>query len=269
LYDTGFYNIGVRPTSEDIGTGGTDPWGNPLSFTRQWQANLLGTATVDTFTVNPARFDKPFSWYGDAVFFPGGLTGPEWPIVTFFPCPPGGPVPCTLGIEEGKGHGAVPKFPTGQGFFIDMLQAQAINDMSLAVDGSFKVPTLRNVELTGPFFHNGGQATLEQVVEFYNRGGDFAKQNLASLDPDIHPLGLKNKQQKDLVAFLKALTDERVRCEQAPFDHPEITVPDGAMGNSASVTDDGTGQAIEDFETIAAVGANGRNKNQCLKGFLE
>jgi cytochrome c peroxidase len=264
LYDTGFYNIGVRPTSEDIGTGGTDPWGNPLSFTRQWQAGLLGTATVDTFTVNPARFDKPFSWYGDAVFFPGGLTGPEWPIVTFFPCPPG-PVPCTLGIEEGKGHGAVPKFPTGQGFIVDMLQAQAINDMSLAVDGSFKVPTLRNVELTGPFFHNGGQATLEQVVEFYNRGGDFAKQNLASLDPDIHPLNLSNKQQKDLVAFLKALTDNRVRCEQAPFDHPGITLPNGAKGGN--VKDDGSGQAIENFETIKAVGANGSNK--CLKGFLE
>ena len=176
--------------------------------------------------------------------------------MTFFPCPPG-PVPCTLGIEEGKGHGAVPAN--------NPANLTAIEDMATAVDGSFKVPTLRNVELTGPFFHNGGQATLEQVVAFYNRGGDFAKDNLASLDPDIHPLDLTNKQQKDLVAFLKALTDERVRCEQAPFDHPQIILPNGAKGGN--VKDDGTGQAVENFETIGAVGAGGSNK--CLKGFLE
>jgi cytochrome c peroxidase len=38
-------------------------------------------------------------------------------------------------------------------------------------DGTFKVPTLRNLELTAPYFHNGGQRTIRQVVEFYNRGG--------------------------------------------------------------------------------------------------
>ena len=42
--------------------------------------------------------------------------------------------------------------------------------------------------LTAPFFHNGGQLTLEQVVEFYNRGGDFAIENLGDLAPNIHPL---------------------------------------------------------------------------------
>ena len=67
------------------------------------------------------------------------------------------------------------------------------------------------------------------------------------------------------MAFLKALTDERVRCEQAPFDHPQITLPNGAKGGN--VKDDGTGQAVENFETIGAVGAGGSNK--CLKGFLE
>ncbi len=41
-----------------------------------------------------------------------------------------------------------------------------------AVDGSFKVPILRNVGLTPPYFHNGGQASLHEVVDFYSRGGD-------------------------------------------------------------------------------------------------
>ena len=46
-------------------------------------------------------------------------------------------------------------------------------DGRLGISGAFKTPGIRNVEFTGPYFHNGGQATLEQVVEFYNRGGDF------------------------------------------------------------------------------------------------
>jgi cytochrome c peroxidase len=52
---------------------------------------------------------------------------------------------------------------------LDHVPAHAPRD---AVDGSFKVPILRNVGLTPPYFHNGGQANLHQVVEFYSRGGD-------------------------------------------------------------------------------------------------
>ena len=48
----------------------------------------------------------------------------------------------------------------------------------VAVDGAFKVPSLRNVALTAPYFHNGSAATLMQVVEFYNRGGNFAANNI-------------------------------------------------------------------------------------------
>ena len=106
-----------------------------------------------------------------------------------------------------------------------------------AVDGAFKVPTLRNVALTAPYFHNGGQATLRQVVEFYNRGGDrrgpngndttgFGGNN-SNLDPDIEPLGLTETEIGDLVEFLKALTDNRVACHAAPFDHPELVVFNG------------------------------------------
>src|SRR5262245_30829631 len=79
-------------------------------------------------------------------------------------------------------------------------------------DGAFKVPTLRNVELTAPYFHNGGQATIRQVVEFYNRGGDFREHNARNIDFEIGKLNLTNSQIDDLVAFLTgALTDERVK----------------------------------------------------------
>jgi cytochrome c peroxidase len=95
------------------------------------------------------------------------------------------------------------------------------------VDGAFKVPGLRNAELTGPYFHNGGQARLRQVVEFYDRQSDFGDLNISNLDPNIAFINLEEEDEDPLVAFLVGLTDERVRQEQAPFDHPQILVPDG------------------------------------------
>src|SRR5262249_13880768 len=87
-----------------------------------------------------------------------------------------------------------------------------------------RTPGLRNVEFTGPYFHNGGQATLEQVVDFYNRGSDFPE---GGVGPDIRRLGLSLNERASLVAFLKPLSDDRVRFERAPFDHPELGVPAG------------------------------------------
>lgn len=87
-------------------------------------------------------------------------------------------------------------------------------------DGQFKTPSLLNLELRGPYMHNGRFATLEDVVEFYNRGGDFGAPNH---DPRVRPLGLSPQQKADLAAFLKRpLTDDRVKLEQPPFDRPKL-----------------------------------------------
>ena len=59
-----------------------------------------------------------------------------------------------------------------------------------AVDGSFKVPILRNVGLTPPYFHNGGQATLHEVLDFYSRGGD--RRGSISQDTTGYPLSDQN-----------------------------------------------------------------------------
>ncbi len=86
--------------------------------------------------------------------------------------------------------------------------------------GAFKSTSLRNVELRTPYMHNGQFATLEEVVEFYDRGGDFAAPNLPNL---IRPLFLTSQQKADLVAFLKRpFTDPRVRDELPPFDRPQL-----------------------------------------------
>jgi cytochrome c peroxidase len=87
--------------------------------------------------------------------------------------------------------------------------------------GRMRVPTLRNVELRAPYFHNGRFATLEDVVEFYDRGGDFDAPNKPVLL--IRPLGLAAQQKAALVAFMKRpLTDPRVEAGLSPFDHPTL-----------------------------------------------
>jgi cytochrome c peroxidase len=163
--DTGFANIGVRPTADDPGVGGLDPFGNPLSIARM------------------------------------------------------------------------------------------AGDTPDAADGSFKVPGLRNVELTAPYFHNGGELTLRQVVDFYSRGGSFDN---AEKSPDLQVLNLTDAEKDDLVEFLKALTDPRVKNQSAPFDHPELFVPVGEKTEAGGgVVTDASGRAVDCFRQVPATGAGG------------
>jgi cytochrome c peroxidase len=69
--------------------------------------------------------------------------------------------------------------------------------------GRFKTPTLRGVARTAPYMHDGSLATLEDVVEFYQRGGG----KNAYLDPVLEPLPLSTEDVRALVAFLRALSD--------------------------------------------------------------
>jgi cytochrome c peroxidase len=95
-------------------------------------------------------------------------------------------------------------------------------------EGLFKVPSLRNIELTAPYMHDGRFATLEQVVDFYNNG----VVNHPNLSPPLRNppgspgaglprrLNLTNAQKAALVAFLKTLTDTSVTTDekfQDPF----------------------------------------------------
>ena len=185
FYDNGFYNIGVRPTLEDLGVGASHPQLGPLSYTRRRQ--------------NGQDVDQDIH------------------------------VP----------HGA-----------------------RVAVDGSFKTPGLRNVELTGPYMHNGGMKSLTEVVQFYTRRADFFKQNMDNLDPDVDGISELQENPEDIqavVEFLKALTDERVRHRKAPFDHPEIVIMHGHSHVSGGV-------ALDDGRTLPAVGRNG---GPAIKTFVE
>ncbi|MEL0584996.1 MAG: cytochrome c peroxidase [Candidatus Thiodiazotropha sp. (ex. Lucinoma kazani)] len=74
--------------------------------------------------------------------------------------------------------------------------------------GAFKTPTLRNIDITQPYMHDGSLETLEDVVDFYNNGGRVAVSDTLSdfQSGGIRPLDLNDQEKNDLVAFMKALT---------------------------------------------------------------
>ena len=73
---------------------------------------------------------------------------------------------------------------------------------------AFKTPNLRNVMLTAPYFHDGSQATLWDVMDHYNKGDGLTD---PWLDGDIQPLALMEREIDDLVAFLASLTSSQYR----------------------------------------------------------
>jgi cytochrome c peroxidase len=147
----------------------------------------------------------------------------------------------------------------------------------VANSAAFKVPGLRNVELTAPYFHNGSVMTLDDVVNFYVRGGNFPLlADSPDLDPGIVPLGPLqgiNKaavdQRAALVAFLKTLTDERVRSQSAPFDHPELVVPNGDPGFIKIPARDANGSVAVIPVTIDPFVSPTSNRNPTISGTNE
>lgn len=83
--------------------------------------------------------------------------------------------------------------------------------------GAFKTPTLRDIASTGPYMHDGSEKTLEDVVEFYNRGGVPN----SHLDMAVKKLGLNQGEKQDLVAFMKSLGGVRWRRITAPAELPK------------------------------------------------
>lgn len=79
--------------------------------------------------------------------------------------------------------------------------------------GSFKTPTLRNIAVTAPYMHDGSLKTLDDVVEFYDKGGRVKDSDAINgyQSGGMRPLDLTKRQKKDLVAFLEALTSPQFR----------------------------------------------------------
>jgi cytochrome c peroxidase len=83
--------------------------------------------------------------------------------------------------------------------------------------GVFKTPTLREIEHTAPYMHDGSLKTLDEVVEFYNKGGIRNK----NLDERVKKLNLTDSEKSDIVAFLKALNGDGWQQIKAPLIFPQ------------------------------------------------
>ncbi|WP_445368947.1 cytochrome c peroxidase [Methylomonas sp. BW4-1] len=250
LMDLGFANTGVADPDSDVGVDGADDFGNPLSFTKQYVQYLLdnpagvldsGVSTLQACDFIKALADNaiPFSrWFGvaDGIIADGSKEG--------------------LLRNQNCTVASSAYIPTAAAALANLTTEK----MSIATKAAFKVPTLRNIELTGPYMHNGSMSTLEQVLEFYSRKGNFNNDNKHIVVNQIALSGQPASIRADLIEFLKTLTDERVRYDKAPFDHPEIVVPHGHAGDNVAVTPGNplnSNLAIEETMTIPAVGANG------------
>ncbi len=96
--------------------------------------------------------------------------------------------------------------------------------------GAFKTPTLRNIEKTPPYMHDGSLQTLEEVVDYYNTGGamDGIRPENRFIDPRIRPLHLTDQQKSDLVAFMRSLTSpqydkvDTVQAVRGDKENPEL-----------------------------------------------
>ncbi len=153
-----------------------------------------------------------------------------------------GPMLSDATVSHYQAHGPLNRDGGDQGFHnigladsdLDFGRADyGLGGVTNSVSGSpfdeyaFKTPTLRNIKLTAPYFHTGSNPTLEHVIDFYDRGGDFANPQRSI---DVLPLNLTQLDKLALIDFMKnALTDCRVEKQRAPFDHPELAVVNGPL----------------------------------------
>jgi cytochrome c peroxidase len=237
LVDLGFSNTSVTPDDYDIGLGDKDPYGNPLSFSEQYLNTLKEPKKkkmIDPIKILACEFDNSFI----EDFMKGELIKDK------------------LAVGACKSNNALAKVPSPTNAKAELERLDQ-GRLSVATRGAFKIPTLRNVELTGPYMHNGSMKSLEEVVEFYNRGGNVTNRRHSSTL--VFEQGLTEQDKKDLVAFLKTLTDNRVRWEKAPFDHPSLKVSHNHLLQENEL---GAGLADESYINIPAVGENGRTPYQ-------
>ena len=253
FFDTGFTGTGVTPVENDIGLGDTDPFGNPLSFSDQYMQLLAGDtgAVVDPFVadVRPCDLDTPIA------------TDSDTPHPLLFTR--------ADGVQQQSQSTAdcfnpdATFIPTVAAVFAELKKPDRRRFLS-AAKGSYKIPTLKNIELTGPYMHNGGMATLDEVLQFYVRGGNFETdpKEFAKVFDQVD-VRVSPEKFEDLRNFLLSLTDERVRYERAPFDHPELIIPHGHEGNDVAITETSSIDEVlgkDEFLLIPAVGAEGRTQ---------
>lgn len=135
-----------------------------------------------------------------------------------------------VGLYNVAGKGDYPDYHLHGVAASKMVQGLHAFTGNAADRGRFRTPSLRNVELTGPYMHDGSIATLVEVIEHFDQGGrnvlngPFAGDGRLNpnRDPLIRPLKLTVQQKSDLLAFLHSLTDHSFVTNPA-FSDPAFT----------------------------------------------
>jgi cytochrome c peroxidase len=249
IVDTGYLNNGAAPSEADPGIDNTDDFGYPLAFAPQYLAKLANRPKgqfepLPVVLACDIGFDN--SGYFTAAEF-GGSVIPD----------PAGTVGC---VNTNPAQAVVPTAD----IVAAALDRGAAERQLGPIGHQFKVPQMYNIELTGPYMHNGGLSNLDQVLDQYlTQEGNFKPGNSAAhSNPDMHA-GLifsAPVTREAMLDFLSALTDDRVKYERAPFDHPELRVPNGHPGSEQQTQEDPAhpGLARDNLLVVPAVGKNGR-----------
>ncbi len=249
VYDTGFYNIGVRPTPEDISLG-DQIGGVPLAITKLAEVIAGGSsAGLDATKINTIA-----GWLaaGNVLMLPTSPTNLT-------------PVPFRLNLACGPGLNAV----TANNTVVNCVPT-VIPGERLLRNGAFKAQGLRNVQFTGPYLHNGSKMNLRQVMEFYKTAGHFTNLNLNNLDAGMKIFALGVADEAAVVELMETgLTDWRLAHEQGKFDHPEICIPNGhdpvtgetRLVGIPAVGSSGNGLRLQTFEEHLANTLHAHNLN--------
>jgi len=240
VYDSGFYNIGVRPSQEDLSIFMRSDKNRPFSVGMLAQDILRNDPTVTPVRnlLLSGNLKQPAAATGYPAFTVDLSPVPQTNFVVG--CAPPAPNAVANGQVGGQGCAG--------------LNANE----RLAIRGAFKTSTLRNTKFMGPHFHNGARASVRDVIAgHYNVGGlfnlAFNPQNCAlkpngtsntkgclvgqvDFDAGILNLGLTADQINAITALIEVgLTDDRVAKESGVFDHPQLCVPAGHDASGATL----------------------------------
>jgi len=276
FYDSGFYALGVSPPRLDRGIGGWDPVLECAPPGEGASALAAGNGTARPMMTDDAReqYQAASGARGSAYRFPAspGERRVTEVAAAFPDCDPG-PLP-RLPADLSWNRNVFPPASGIADLAVPLRRSEAhflsrsrrlvfneepygyrkpfLHDNELTFWGAFRTPTLRNVEITAPYMHNGRLFAIDDVIEFYDDGGTLWQR--VDTNPDKHPamapLGLTEAERKALRFFLACLTDSRVRHERAPFDHPSLVVVNGYENRAGRVGD-------ERIQSIPATGAAG------------
>ena len=200
--------------------GGSPEDADPISV------NTLNKALAQ-YVRSLARWNSPFDRYvrGEKEPFDPAVRrgfnlfmGKAACATCHFPPTFNGTLPALYAETESEVLGSVVRFPAAKPELTDDLGRNMFHFNPIFI-GAFKTPSLRNVGVTAPYMHNGGMATLEDVMEFYNVGGgaglglDVPYQTLPS-----DSLGLTQHEIRDIIVFMESLTDTTGYWNQGLFE---------------------------------------------------